>query len=130
MAVPTGQIAFATGSLASSTVTADQVIVSRKISPGKQFVIQYAEANVQLTTFAGTATAFGTVSLECPAGNKLLTFNCAGPQGTLNSPVYLELPEPLVIQGDSDGSKVVRWVCTPAAATPFTWEGNIVGYER
>lgn len=117
------------GSLASSANTADQVILSYIVPPGKRFTLQYLEANVRLTTFATTATNFGTVSLEAPSGKKLATFMCAGP-GVLNSPVYMELPEPMTIVGKSDGSTVVRVVCTPAAATAFTWEANLGGSEQ
>jgi hypothetical protein len=123
-----GATILKTGTLASTTATADQVILSFPVAPGKKFVLGYLEANVRLTTFATTATYFGTVSLEAPSGKKLQTFMCAGP-GVLNAPVYVELPEPETIIGNSDGTTVVRIVCTPSATTPFTWEGNIGGYE-
>ena len=123
-----GTTILKTGALASSAITADQVILSYTVPPGKKFILGYFEANVLLTTFTGTATFFGTVSIEAPAGKKLQTFNCAGP-GVLNAPVYVELPEPMTIIGNSDGNTVVRVVCTPSAITPFTWEANIGGAE-
>jgi len=129
MPAPSTQFVLKTGSLVSSAVTADQVILTYKINPGKQFVLEYLEANVQLTTYAATATDFGSVSLEHPAGTKLMTWKCAGPQGTLNTPIYLELPEPLPID-TGDGVGVVRVVVTPTSATSMTWEANLGGYER
>jgi hypothetical protein len=123
-----GTTVLKTGSLVTTAVTADQVILSYIVSPGKKFVLSYLSANVRLTTFATTATNFGKVSIEGPSGTKLQTFMCAGP-GVLNAPVYVELPEPMTIIGNSDGTTVVRIVVTPTAATSFTWEGNLGGYE-
>lgn len=123
-----GTTVLKTGGLVSTAVTADQVILSHIVSPGKKFVLSYLSANVRLTTFATTATNFGVVSIEAPSGKKLQSFMCAGP-GVLNAPIYVELPEPMTIIGKSDGTTVVRIVVTPAATTSFTWEGNLGGYE-
>lgn len=123
-----GATILKTGTLASSAITADQVILSFPVAPGKKFVLSYLSINARLTTFAATATYFGKASLEAPSGNKLHTFMCAGP-GVMSAPVYIELPEPMSIIGNSDGTTVVRVVCTPSATTGFTWEANIGGYE-
>ena len=109
--------------------TADQVIASYLVAPGKKFCLSFLEANVRLTTFGTTATNFGTVSLEAPSGVKRLTFSVVAGPGVLNSPLYAEFPEALPIIGKSDGTTVVRVVCTPSAATSFTWDANIGGYE-
>lgn len=123
-----GTTVLKTGSLASSAVTANQVVLSYLVAPGKKFVLSYLEANVMLTTFAATATFFGSISIEAPSGVKLQTFMCAGP-GVLNAPIYVELPEPMTVIGKADGTTVIRVVCTPSAVTPFTWEANLGGYE-
>lgn len=122
-----GRPVFKTGTLASSANTADQVILTFEVSPNKSFVLEYLTASVRLTTIATTATAFGTLSLETPSGTKLLTWDQAGPG--VGQGVYLELSDPLTIQGNSDGKTVVRVVCTPSAATAFTWNANLAGYE-
>lgn len=123
-----GRPVFKTGTLASSANTADQVILTLEVSPNKDFVLEYLSVSVRLTTAGTTATAFGTVSLEAPSGNKLLTWDLAG--AGVGNGAYLELGEPLTIVGNSNGKAVVRVVCTPSAATAFTWNGNLVGYER
>ena len=122
-----GRPVFKTGTLASSATTADQVILSYEVSPAKAFTLEYLEIDVMLTTFAATATYFGTVSLETPSGTKLLTWRPAG-SGMAESGVY-EPAEPLTIVGNSNGQTIVRVVCTPSASTAFTWTANMVGYE-
>lgn len=124
-----GTTVLKSGTLASSAVTADQVILSYIVSPGKKFCLSYLEANVRLTTFATTATNFGVISLEAPSGTKRMTFTVVAGPGVLNSPIYAEFPEALTIIGNSDGTTLVRVVCTPSAATAFTWDANLGGYE-
>ena len=109
-----------TGSLASSAVTADQVIATYTVPSNKIFNLGNIGINVRLTTFATTATLFGTASLMVN-GTKVLTFTAAGP-GVLNAPILFELHDLPFAPGD-----VVKVVCTPAAATAFTWEANLDG---
>lgn len=116
--------AFTPGTKVTTANTADQVIATYTVPKDKRFFLSLVEANVRLTTFATTATNFGTVSLMVN-GAKIATCMCAGP-GILNSPIYLEMPDPLPFQGGD----VVKIVCTPSAATSFTWEGNIIGFEK
>jgi hypothetical protein len=118
------QNAFATGTLASSAVTADQVILTYTVPAGQPFWLGLIEANVRLTTFATTATNFGTCSFQ-QNGVKRGTFMMAGP-GVLNSPLYLELPEPLPFQAGD----ILTVVCTPSAVTAFTWEATLIGNIR
>jgi hypothetical protein len=115
----------AKGTLATTAVTADQVVVTYTVTAGKTLHIAAADLIARLTAFAGTATDFGDFSVESPAGTKLYTQHAAGVGvvGTTLGPVF---SEPLSIAG----GQVVRLVCTPAAATAFTWTGNILGYER
>lgn len=116
-----------TGTLASSANTANQVILTHSVAVGKKFVLNGLELNVRLTTFATTATNFGTASLRV-AGTAVQTFICAGP-GVLNNPILIKLAEPMIITGSSEGL-VVDVVCTPSASTGFTWEANIQGAEN
>lgn len=114
-----------TGTLASSAVTADQVIVTYTVTSGKTFYLTGLAISVGLTTMAATASFFGTLSLENPSGTKLLTFDMRAGQGATGT-VPINLPNPIACPGGT----VVRLVCTPSAATAFTWNGNLTGYER
>lgn len=112
-----------TGTLASSANTADQVILSYTVTAGKTFYVTHLTISARLTTFAATATLFGTASLEI-AGTKQHTWELfhAG-----NIPaIVIEFPEPIFV----GAGVVVRVVCTPSAATAFTWRANFGGYEK
>ncbi len=112
-----------TGSLASSANTADQVIATYTVPKDKTFFLQQATVDARLTTYATTATLYGTVSLELPSGTKVITadvFNAGQ-----NRPVDLvRVAEPIPIAGGT----VVRIVCTPSASTAFSWSGWLLGY--
>jgi hypothetical protein len=112
------------GTLATSATTADQVVVTYTVTAGKTFYVEWFSCNSRLTTFAATATLFGTCSLETPAGTKLITDTLAGP-GIGDRDVY-QFSEPLPIAAGA----VIRVVTTPAAVTAMTWVGNIGGYEK
>lgn len=112
------------GSLASTAVTADQVVVTYTVTAGKTFYLQYFDIGARLTTYAATATNFGDCSLESPAATKLYTTNIAHAGSPV--PVWHDLSEPVPIAS----GVVIRLVCTPSAATAFTWRGNLGGYER
>ena len=116
------QNVLVTGALASSAVTADQVILTYTVPVGFTLNLSYFEANVKLTTFAATATDFGLLSMRVN-GNKVQTFMVAGP-GVLNAPIYFEAPDALPFQAGD----VLTFVCTPSAITPFSWEANMSGY--
>jgi hypothetical protein len=111
-------------SLATSAATADQVIVSYTVTTGKTFYLEYYESSARLTTYAATATLFGTVSLEIGTGTKEITKDIfhAGVDG---GKIFV-FSEPLPITAGT----VVRVVCTPSAATAFTWKANFGGYEK
>jgi hypothetical protein len=117
-------LAMKTGTLASSSVTADQVVVTYTVTAGKTLYVSYWDIGARLTTFAATATNFGDCSLESPAGTKLVTEMNAGTGVTL--PNAITFPEPIPIAA----GVVIRVVCTPAATTAMTWRGNLGGYEK
>ena len=125
----TGSTVFIKGTLVTTATTADQVIATYQVSPNRRFNLADVHVNARLTTYAATATNFGQVSLESPSGVKLCTWDCFGPGG-LASPLYMELPEPMPLIGETTTSRVVRLVCTPAAATSMTWSANIAGEEK
>lgn len=112
------------GTLASTTTTVDQVIVTYTVTANKTFYLQYFDVTARLTTYAATATNFGDCSLESPAGTKLYTMMVTTTGQSL--PVAAEFAEPIPIAS----ATVVRIVCTPSAVTAFNFRGNLVGYER
>lgn len=106
-----------TGSLVSTATTADQVIVTRTIPAGKKSLLFGFDVMARLTTFATTATHFGTVSLEIN-GTKKATLDVAH-AGNPVLPVSGSYPDGIQVKGGD----VVRLVCTPSAITSFTWRG-------
>jgi hypothetical protein len=114
-----------TGSLATTSASADQVILTYTVTSGKTFYLEYFEVEARLTSFATTATFFGTASLENPSGTKLITEMCAGAGITQNQPGFV-FAEPLPIAAGT----VIRVVCTPSSTTGYTWQANFGGYEK
>jgi hypothetical protein len=117
-------VVMKTGSLVTTAVTADQVILTYTVTSGKTFYLCYVDCIARLTTYATTATNFGTFSLETPGGTKVYTgpmFNA----GAFN-PTRIEIAEGIPIPA----STVIRVVCTPAATTSYTWWANFGGYEK
>jgi hypothetical protein len=111
-----------TGNLVTTSNSADQVILTYTVTAGKTFYLQYLKIDTRLTSFATTATNFGFASIENPAGSKLLTQIQSGAGITLIPPYYFnDIPIP--------AGTVIRVVCTPAAATSYTWQANFGGYE-
>jgi hypothetical protein len=113
-----------TGSLASSAATADQVVLTYTVTSGKTFYLTYLKWQARLTTYAATATNFGTISLETPSGTKVITEDIfhAGIDGGYT----ITFSEPLPIAS----AAVIRVVCTPSAVTAFTWKASFGGYEK
>lgn len=118
-------IVMKTGTLASSAVTADQVILTYTVTSGKTFYLEYFDIACRLTTFAATATNFGNASLESPASTKLYTQMISG-TGVVTTPIGTTFSEPIPISAGT----VIRVVCTPSAVTAFTWIANFGGYEK
>lgn len=113
-----------TDELATNDNAADQEILTYEVTAGKTLFLQYVSVQVRLSTFAATATNFGTASLETPSGTKVLTRLMCGVG--FSDMGFLELAEPVPIAA----GEVVRIVCTPASGTAFTWQANLGGYER
>jgi len=114
-----------TGNLVTTGSGADQVILTYTVTAGKTLYLQYIDVTARLTTYATTATLFGTASLENPAATKLVTAMIAN-AGVINPPYHKEFSEPIPIAAGT----VIRIVCTPAAVTSFTWQANFGGYEK
>jgi len=118
--MPVNNNGYATGSLASSAVTADQQILTYTVPAGKIFQLAILELSAMLTTYAATATWFGTASFRVN-GVKVMTFNLFGAGNSQT--IMLETP---VVLSYATGD-VLTVVCTPSAATAFTWEANLGG---
>jgi hypothetical protein len=116
-----------TGSLTTTAVTADQVVLTYTVTGGKTFYLEYFCVQSRLTAVSATASILGAASLETPSGTKVFTetfvnattsaidrFNC------------LVFAEPIPVAA----AAVVRVVTTPAATTSMLWIGNFGGYEK
>lgn len=113
-----------TGNLVTTAVTADQVILTFTVTALKTFYLKYFDYSARLTTFATTATLFGTLSLESPASTKLYTIDVF--HAGVGDGKCVTFSEPIPIAAGT----VIRVVCTPSAATSFTWKANFGGYEK
>lgn len=114
-----------TGSLVTTAVTADQVILTYTVTAAKTFYLEYLQIEAHITTLPGNNNPvdIGDVSLETPSGTKVITHRA------IHSAYYLPhytFPEPIPVAA----GVVIRVVCTPAAVTSFTWRANFGGYER
>ncbi len=124
LGVSTGKtVVMKTGALTSSAGTADQVILTYTVTSLKTFYLQAFQCEARLTSYATTATLFGSFSLETPSGTKVFTQDIAN-AGVI-TPQGVTFTEPVPIAA----GVVVRLVCTPAASTSFAWSGNLAGYE-
>jgi hypothetical protein len=117
-----------TSTLTSTAVTADQVVLTYTVTAAKTFYVEYLNITPRLTAAptGGTATNpinIGFVSLESPAGTKLITMNYVGPQVEHDT---ITFPEPIPIAAGT----VIRVVCTPDAVTSTQWVANFGGYEK
>jgi hypothetical protein len=114
-----------TGTLVTTAVTADQVVLTYTVTAGKTFFLEYVVVGATLTVVPGNSNpiAIGNFSLETPAGTKGFTDAFVYPR-TISQ--RLQIGEPIPIAAGT----VIRVVCTPAAVTSTTWIANFGGYER
>lgn len=112
-----------TGTLASTATTAAQTIVTYTVTSAKTFYLEYFDIQARLTTWANTATYYGTVSLVI-GGVTMWTSDIMN--AGVSMPYCVTLSEPMPVAATT----VISIVCTPSAATAFTWSANIGGYEK
>jgi hypothetical protein len=115
-----------TGSITTTAVTADQVILTRTVTGGTTFYLEYVCFNVRLTALSATASILGAASLETPSGTKVYTDTYVNPTTSHIEPNCVYFGEPIAVAA----SVVVRCVTTPAATTSMLWFCNFGGYER
>lgn len=112
-----------TGLLVSTSVLADQIILTYTVTLGKTFYLEGFDWSVGKTGIDHADSDYGLVSLENPLGLKLQTWFARG-AGTAS--FSRSLPEPLPIPSGT----VIRLVVTPSIANSLTWLGNLIGYEK
>lgn len=115
-----------TGTLVTTAVTADQVILTYTVTAGKTLYLENISLVARLTVLSATASIMGAASLETPSGTKVFTITWTNPTTSLVQPFGETFPEPLPIAAGT----VIRFVVTPAAATSMTWIVNLAGYEK
>lgn len=115
-----------TGTITTTAVTADQVVLTYTVTALKTFYLTYIVMYGRLTVLAATATILGAISLETPSGTKVLTLDDVNPTTSELefNPIVLPIPIPIA------AGVVVRVVVTPAAATSMLWRANFGGYEK
>lgn len=125
--VPTGgSNVLKTGSLVTTAVTADQIVLTYTVTALKTFYLNYLVMYGRLTTPAATASVLGAISLETPSGTKVITFDDINPTTSEVEFNPVEFPQPIPIAA----GVVIRVVVTPAATTSMTWRANFGGYEK
>jgi hypothetical protein len=117
-----------TATTTTTAATADQVVLTYTVTAAKTFYLEYLHITPRLTVAPSGGTAvnpvnIGFVSLESPAGTKLITVNYVGPQTEHDTITFAE-PIPIA------AGVVVRVVCTPDAVTSTQWSANFGGYEK
>ena len=117
-------VVMKTGNLVTTATTANQVVLTYTVTSGKTFYLEYYSLDARLTTFATTATWFGTISLQNPSGTSLITDDLSGPGAITGFPYHFAEPIPIA------AGTVIVVVCTPGATTSYTWKSSFGGYER
>jgi len=115
-----------TGTLTTTAITVDQVVLTYTVTAAKTFFLQYITMNGSQTAPAGAGVVAGTISLETPSGTKVISQRCFGGNTFTPNGIDLSLAEPLPIAAGT----VVRVVVTPASTTSFTWNASFGGYEK
>lgn len=116
-----------TGTLVTTAVTADQVILTYTVTAGKTFFLTYWSYEARLTALSATGVILGTCSLETPSGTKVDTHTFTNM--TTEQVDRLGPFQPAEGQPIASGA-VIRIVCTPAAVTSTTWVTSFGGFEQ
>lgn len=115
-----------TGTLATTAVTTDQVILTYTVTALKTFYLQYVYVKCRLDASITTGAIQGDCSLETPSGTKVFTMPLMNPTSVVDDWQKFEPPEPIPISAGT----VLRVVCTPSSTTARTWYANFGGYEK
>jgi hypothetical protein len=120
-------VVMETGSLVTTAITANQVVLTRTVTTGKTFYLQYLEMTGRQTAPAGgTSVVLGTISLQLPSGTNVISDSMVGGGSTVTEQRVYTFSEPIPVTS----ATVIRVVVTPASTTSFTWFANFGGYEK
>lgn len=111
------------GSLVTTAVTANQVILTHTVTAGKTFYLQEFDCNVFTTAHTTTAAAYGICSLQI-GGTTVWSSYLSGPGSAQTQTVIYSEPIPV------SAGTVIQWVTTPVNTTSYTWNSNFGGYEK
>jgi hypothetical protein len=113
-----------TGTLATTAVTANQVVLTYTVTAGKTLYLEYLHMDGFETTLPGNANpiALGTITLQV-AGVASISVDYFHPP---DKALLFPFGEPLPVAA----GVVIRVVVTPAITTSITWRANFGGYER
>lgn len=114
-----------TGTLVTTTTTANQVILTFTVPAGKTFFWSFFTADVRNTAISSTALVQGTFSIRV-AGVIGLTQINTNPTTSATDSYILTVAEPIPFAAGT----VIDVVCTPATTTSLTWVANIGGYTK
>jgi hypothetical protein len=116
-----------TGTLTTTAVTVDQVVLTYTVTAGKTLFLQYLDlSGTQTAPAGGTSVVMGTISLETPSGTKVISRRFLGGGGIPAAEATIILSEPVPIAS----ATVIRVVVTPASASSFVWIASLGGYEK
>jgi hypothetical protein len=110
-----------TGELTTTTVTANQVVLTYTVTAGKTFYLEYLSFSAEPSSFA-TNVALGIVSFQAAAVS-MFTMPLEYTAVAAHAVTFTE-PIPFA------AGTVLRVVTTPAATTSTMWFANFGGYER
>ena len=120
-------VVMQTGTLVTTAVTANQVMLTYTVTAGKNLFIEYIDIQSRLTVPSATATVLGPVIMQMN-GITVYTTGFVNPttSDSGSQTVRLSFSEPIPLAA----SLVIRFLVTPAAATSMTWIANFAGYEK
>ena len=122
---PPGTQVAKTGTVTTTAVTADQIVLTYTVTTGKTFYMTNLDISADFTTLSTTGAYIGTASLESPSGTKTITQdfqNLTTEQIDWKQWVF---PVPKT----ATSTTVIRVVCTPNATTSTRWRANFSGFE-
>lgn len=123
----TKTLVMKTGSLVSTSVTANQGILGYTVTAGKTFYLIYIDLQGRFTAPSGTSSVLGTVVFSIGGVNVYQASFVNPTTGDSGSQaVRLMFSEPLPVAA----GVALLAAASPAAATSMTWIANFGGYER
>jgi hypothetical protein len=126
LGTPLGKtVVMKTGTLTTAAVTANQIVLAYTVTVLKIFYLEYVHMDGFETTLPGNSNpiSLGTISLELPSGNKVISVDYFHPP---NKAAVFTFAEPVPVLAGT----VIRVVVTPIIATSIIWRANFGGYEK